>query len=71
MSNTNQFSDQAKSLNRFQSAVGGESLDGIDLESPEAKEAMASILLCTQDDSAPAQKNMSVTMVKKALGLGF
>ncbi len=60
---------QHESLNRLHSAIGGEMLDGTPLDSPAAKEAMASVLLSTQADEA--QQNMSVSMVKRALGLGM
>lgn len=61
--------EQNESLNRFHSAIGGEMLDGVDLSSPQAKQAMASIVLNSQSDNT--DKSMSVSMVKKALGLGM
>lgn len=67
--NTNDLTKQHDSLNRLHSAIGGELLDGIALDSPAAKDAMASILL--NANSSEANKNMSVSMVKRALGLGM
>lgn len=61
--------EQNESLNRFHSAIGGEMLDGVDLSSPEAKQAMASIVLNAQSNDT--EKPMNVSMVKRALGLGM
>lgn len=73
--NTNDPTKQHDSLNRLHSAIGGELLDGIALDSPAAKDAMASILLnansSESNEANEANENMSVSMVKRALGLGM
>lgn len=70
MNTQNTLERQNEALNRFNSALGGEMLDGTDLSSPAAKEAMAAILLSAQSP-AHNENNMSVSMVKRALGLGM
>jgi len=67
--NQKKYKEQNDSLDRLHSAIGGELLDGTDLSSPEAKEALAAITLNAQTEGA--DKSMSVSLVKKALRLGI